>query len=60
VESFIAPVDMTINGEFVKKGSWLLGVKIFDKDAWEAVKSGELFSGFSFRGGAKIDPNKTL
>jgi len=35
VESYIAPVDMVIQGETIKKGAWLLGVRwtppMFDK-----------------------------
>ena len=42
VESYIAPIDMTINGETIKKGSWVLAVKILDKNIWEKVKNGEL------------------
>lgn len=53
VESFIAPADFVMDGasERVKKGSWVLGVKVFAKDMWEAIKSGE-YTGFSMAGEA--------
>jgi len=44
VESFIARQDDT---EYTP-GSWVLGVKIEDKDIWKAVKKGEL-NGYSFQ-----------
>lgn len=51
VESFIARPDDTI---FIP-GSWVIGVKIFDPDLWEMVKSGEL-NGFSLDGtGVRVD-----
>ena len=52
VESYIARADFELNGELVKKGSWIIGVIIEDKDLWEAVKLG-LINGFSVGGFAK-------
>lgn len=49
VESYIAPVDMTIGGQAVKAGSWLMGVRYDDGDLWAAVKSGKI-TGFSIGG----------
>lgn len=53
VESFIAPQDFEMQGQngpqVVKKGSWVLGVKVVDPDEWEKVKSGE-YTGFSVGG----------
>lgn len=53
VESFIAPQDFEVSGQYgdqpVKKGSWVLGVKIKDPEEWEKVKSGE-YTGFSVGG----------
>lgn len=48
-ESYLAPQDLTISGQEVKKGSWILGVHILDDEIWGKVKSGEL-TGFSIRG----------
>ena len=53
VESYIAPQDMEFDGQYgpqtVKKGSWVLGVKILDPEEWEKVKSGH-YTGFSVGG----------
>jgi len=49
VESYIAPCDMNIGNEYIKEGSWVMGVKIFDDEEWERVRSGE-WSGFSMHG----------
>lgn len=53
VESFIAPQDLEINGQngpqVVKKGSWVLGVKIHDPGEWDRVVNGE-YTGFSVGG----------
>lgn len=49
VESYLAPVDMEINGESVKKGTWLMTVEVVDKDIWKAVENGKI-TGFSMAG----------
>ncbi len=49
VESFVAPVDMNINSQPVKKGTWLMGSLIFDKKIWDAIKKGEI-TGYSIGG----------
>jgi len=49
VESYIAPVDFILDGEQVKKGSWLLGIIIEDDELWRMVKEGEI-NGFSVGG----------
>lgn len=53
VESYIAPADMKLNGEPVKKGTWILTTKA-DEDTWEAVKKGE-FQGYSLAGIAETE-----
>jgi len=40
VESYLAPIDMAINGQLVKAGTWLLGVQWSD-DAWRKIQQGE-------------------
>ena len=54
VESYIAPIDLTIAGSdnVVKKGSWVLVSKINDTDVLDALASGEL-TGYSLEGTAK-------
>jgi len=49
VESYVAPQDFRINGATVKKGSWIMAIKIFDDGVWSKIKSGEL-TGFSIAG----------
>lgn len=51
LESFITPVDMTIAEVAVKKGTWLLAVRVMDDGLWLAVKEGDL-TGFSIGGSA--------
>ena len=52
VENYLAPADFKLNGKVVKKGSWLLGAIIKDRELWEKVKKGEL-RGWSIKGWAK-------
>lgn len=52
VESFIAPESLTFEGgETVRKGAWLMGWIVVDRNLWAAVKRGE-FTGFSIGGSA--------
>lgn len=48
-ESYIAPVELKIGGQKVKKGSWLLMYKILDSKLWEKIRKGQL-TGFSLGG----------
>lgn len=41
VECFLAPVDMTIGDQEVKKGSWLLGV-IWSPEIFAKIQKGEI------------------
>lgn len=53
VESYIAPQDLEFDGEngktMVKKGTWLIAVKINDDSEWKKVLSGE-YNAFSVGG----------
>jgi hypothetical protein len=46
VESYIAPVDMTLDGpngkQKVRKGSWVLGVHVEDQAMWSDIKAKKL------------------
>ena len=42
VESYIAPCDMTIGEQEVKKGSWVLVTKIEHEGLWSAIKKGTI------------------
>lgn len=55
LESFVAPVAFQIDGQHVKKGTWLLAVRVLDDGLWEAVKRGDL-TGFSIGGTAIKTP----
>lgn len=52
VESWIAPVDLEINGETVKSGTWLMGIRVKSDHLWQKVKTGEL-TGLSIGGFAE-------
>ena len=49
IENWIEREGRLIGEQFVKAGSWLMTVKVFDDDVWDMIKSGKL-NGFSFRG----------
>ncbi len=55
IESYIAPTDFRCGGQVVKSGSWVMAVKIHDKDVWDAVKKGEI-TGFSIAGQGERTP----
>lgn len=42
VECYLAPVDFECNGQTIKEGTWIVGLKVLDKDYWDAVESGEI------------------
>lgn len=49
VESYIAPIDMNIDGTLVPKGSWMMVTKINSTAMWQAVKKGDI-RGYSIGG----------
>ena len=51
-ESYIAPANLTIGGQKVKKGTWLLMYHVLDDAIWQQIKSGKL-TGFSMGGFAR-------
>ncbi|MBQ3160558.1 MAG: hypothetical protein IJC04_00365 [Oscillospiraceae bacterium] len=53
VESWIEKADTTIEGQPIKKGTWLMTVELpDDSDAWDSIQKGEL-TGFSMGGVGK-------
>lgn len=52
-ESYVAPSDIELDGKPVKKGTWVMTVKVLDDDIWEKVKAGKV-KGFSIGGVAKV------
>lgn len=55
LESFLAPTNFTIGELAVRKGTWLLAVRVLSDELWERVKSGDL-TGFSIGGSARRVP----
>jgi len=51
VESYIAQRDLTIGGQGVKEGSWIVVLRIEDDALWTRVKAGD-FQGVSIGGWA--------
>lgn len=49
VESWIAKADFDIDGETIKKGTWLMTVEVADESVWECIEKGEI-TGFSMGG----------
>jgi hypothetical protein len=54
LESSLAPVDYDVNGEHVKKGSWIVTSQ-HSEEIWAKVKSGEI-NGYSIRGYGQRKP----
>jgi hypothetical protein len=52
IESYVAPTDINWNGNVIKEGSWVVGVKIHDPVIWQKVKDKEL-NAFSIGGKGK-------
>lgn len=55
LETYLAPVDFQVGDQAVKKGTWLLGVRVKDEELWQAIKSGEM-TGWSIGGHAIREP----
>ena len=53
VESSLAPTDYEINGEFIKKGTWVIVSKA-SPEIWERIKKGEL-NAYSLAGTAETE-----
>lgn len=53
VESWIAPLDLTIGTTQIKAGSWIMTVKVLDAAVWKLVKAGKI-KGFSIGGKATV------
>jgi DNA adenine methylase len=51
LESYLAPADFDLDGTRIKKGTWLLAVRVLDDELWRQVKEGEI-GGFSIGGSA--------
>ena len=60
VESWVTKNDEVIEGQQIKKGTWLATTKVNDDALWSAIKKG-IITGFSMGGtGLKIDKEDTM
>ncbi len=59
LESYLALADFEINGRKIKKGTWLLGMRIVDDGIWKDIKSGKL-TGLSIGGTAVRIQNRAM
>jgi hypothetical protein len=55
VESYTAPARMQVGNQFVKRGTWIMVVKILDDGLWNMVKNDQI-TGFSMGGRAVENP----
>lgn len=55
LENWISRTDETIDGQVVKAGTWLMGIRVVDDELWDRVKKGDL-TGFSIGGFARRTP----
>lgn len=49
VESYVTKCDMEIEGEAIRKGTWIMTMEITDTDVWESIQKGDI-TGFSMGG----------
>lgn len=49
VETWIAKSEFEIDGEAIKKGTWLMTMEVADESVWEGIEKGEI-TGFSMGG----------
>tara|TARA_B100001123_G_scaffold170526_1_gene196181 strand:- start:38232 stop:39752 length:1521 start_codon:yes stop_codon:yes gene_type:complete len=55
VESYIAPADLDIGGQQIRKGSWVMVTKVHDDSMWSGIKKGA-YTGYSIGGYAVKEP----
>ncbi|HJC10442.1 MAG TPA: hypothetical protein H9935_06455 [Candidatus Blautia merdigallinarum] len=49
VESYVAKSDMEIEGQQIKKGTWLMTMEVTNGEVWDSIKKGDI-TGFSMGG----------
>ncbi len=42
IESYLAPCDMVLNDQFVKKSTWLMTLQVHDDSLWQMIKDDEI------------------
>jgi DNA adenine methylase len=55
IENSITRIDEVIDGQPVKAGTWLMGIRVLDEGLWKRIKNGSL-TGFSIGGIAERTP----
>lgn len=55
VESYLAPMELNLNGQTIKPGSWVMVTKIHNVDLWDKIESGE-YQSYSIGGYANSGP----
>lgn len=55
IENFQAPVNYLLSGEPVLKGSWVMGVKVYETSLQQAIEKGDI-TGFSIEGKGLLSP----
>lgn len=55
IENFQAPMDYILGGEPVVKGSWVMGVKVYETPLRQAIEKGDI-TGFSIEGKGLLSP----
>ena len=55
LESYLAPAEFEVDGTRIKRGTWLLAVRVVDDELWGQIKTGAL-TGFSIGGSALRAP----
>ena len=55
IETYLAPVDFELGGRSVKKGTWLIALRVLSDELWGAIRAGEL-TGLSIAGSARTEP----
>ena len=59
LESYLAPAEFEVDGTLIKRGTWLLAVRVVDEELWQQIKAGEL-TGFSIGGSALRNPESDV
>jgi len=58
IESYLAPCDMVLNDQFVKKSTWLMTLQVHDDALWQMIKDDEI-TGISIGALASVEDADT-
>lgn len=54
IESYLAPCEMVLNDQYVKKSTWLMTLQVHDDKLWEMIKNDEI-TGISIGAVASVE-----